>query len=51
MAGQRLDLKEVDGGIWVVTFMAYDLGYIDLELKPCNPSTIRSDRGCYPCRK
>lgn len=33
MAGQRLGLKEVDEGIWLVTFMTYDLGYIDLEQK------------------
>ncbi len=31
MAGQRLGIKEVDEGIWLVTFMHYDLGYIDLE--------------------
>ena len=31
MAGQRLGIKEVDDGIWLVTFMHYDLGYIDLE--------------------
>ena len=37
MAGQRLGLKEVDHGIWVVTFMAYDLGYIDLEQKTLQP--------------
>jgi hypothetical protein len=37
MAGQRLGLKEVDDGIWVVTFMAYDLGYIDLEKKTLQP--------------
>ena len=37
MAGQRLGLKEVDDGIWVVTFMAYDLGYIDLEQKTLQP--------------
>jgi hypothetical protein len=36
-AGQRLGLKEVDDGIWVVTFMAYDLGYIDLEQKTLQP--------------
>ncbi len=33
MAGQKLGLKEVDDGIWLVTFMTYDLGYIDLEQK------------------
>lgn len=31
MAGQRLGIKEVDEGIWLVSFMTYDLGYIDLE--------------------
>jgi transposase InsO family protein/transposase-like protein len=33
LAGQRLGLKEVDEGIWLVSFMRYDLGYIDLEQK------------------
>lgn len=33
MANQRLDLKEVDDGIWLISFMKYDLGYIDLEQK------------------
>ena len=33
MAGQRLGIKEVDEGIWLVSFMHYDLGYIDLEQK------------------
>jgi transposase InsO family protein len=31
MAGQRLGITEVDDGIWLVSFMHYDLGYIDLE--------------------
>jgi transposase InsO family protein len=31
MAGQRLGIKEIDDGIWLVSFMHYDLGYIDLE--------------------
>ena len=31
LAGQKLGLKEVDDGIWLVSFMHYDLGYIDLE--------------------
>jgi len=31
LAGQRLGIKEVDDGIWLVTFLTYDLGYIDLE--------------------
>ena len=32
-AGQKLGIKEVDYGIWLVSFMHYDLGYIDLEQK------------------
>ena len=32
-AGQRVGIKEVDEGIWIVSFMNYDLGYIDLEQK------------------
>ncbi len=31
LAGQKLGIKEVDDGIWIVSFMRYDLGYIDLE--------------------
>ncbi|MGH7017062.1 MAG: integrase core domain-containing protein, partial [Caulobacteraceae bacterium] len=31
LAGQRLGIREVDEGIWLVSFMHYDLGYIDLE--------------------
>jgi hypothetical protein len=33
LAGQRLGIKEVDEGIWLVSFMSYDLGFIDLEQK------------------
>ena len=33
LAGQRLGIKEVDDGIWLSSFMHYDLGYIDLEQK------------------
>ena len=33
LAGQRLGIKEVDDGIWLISFMAHDLGYIDLEQK------------------
>lgn len=28
---QKLGIKEVDDGIWLISFMHYDLGYIDLE--------------------
>ena len=31
--GQRLGLREVDTGVWLVSFMHYDLGYIDLETR------------------
>jgi len=37
LAGQRLGIKEVDDGIWLVSFMSYDLGFIDLELKTLQP--------------
>jgi hypothetical protein len=32
-----LGIKEVDDGIWLVSFMAYDLGYSDLEQKTLQP--------------
>lgn len=35
--GQTLGIKEVDEGIWLVSFMDYDLGYIDLEEKSLQP--------------
>ena len=31
LAGQKVGIKEVDDGIWLVSFLTYDLGYIDLE--------------------
>lgn len=37
LAGQRLAIKEVDDAIWLVSFMDYDLGYIDLEQKTLQP--------------
>ncbi len=37
LAGQRLGIQEVDEGIWRVSFMDYDLGYIDLEQKTLQP--------------
>ena len=36
-AGQRVGIKEVDEGIWIVSFMHYDLGFIDLEQKTLQP--------------
>jgi transposase InsO family protein len=37
LAGQAVGIKEVDNGIWLVSFMDYDLGYIDLEEKTLQP--------------
>jgi hypothetical protein len=37
LAGQRLGIKEVDDGIWPVTFIKYDYGYIDLESRNLQP--------------
>lgn len=37
LAGQRLGIREVDEGIWLASFMRYDLGYFDLEQKTLQP--------------
>ncbi len=37
LAGQAVGVKEVDDGIWLVSLMNYDLGYIDLEEKALQP--------------
>jgi hypothetical protein len=37
LADQAVGIREVDDGIWLVTFMEYDLGYIDLEEKTLQP--------------
>jgi hypothetical protein len=37
LAGQAVGIREVDDGIWLVSFMDYDLGYIDLEEKTLRP--------------
>jgi hypothetical protein len=36
-AGQAVGVKEVEEGVWLVSFMEYDLGYIDLEEKTLQP--------------
>jgi len=44
LAGQSVGIKEGDDGIWLVSFMDYDLGYFDLEEKTLplnNPSGPR----------
>jgi len=37
LAGQAVGIKEVDDGIWLVSFMHYDLGYVDLKEKTLQP--------------
>jgi hypothetical protein len=37
LVGQAVGVKEVDDGIWLVSFIDYDLGYIDLEEKTLQP--------------
>jgi hypothetical protein len=36
-AGQPLGIKEVEDGIWLASFMDYDLGYFDLEQRTLQP--------------
>ena len=36
-AGQAVGIKEVDDGVWLVSFMHDDLGYIDLEQRTLQP--------------
>ena len=35
--GQKMGLKEVSDGTWLVTFMDYDLGYFDIESSRFEP--------------
>jgi len=38
LAGQDIGVKEISDGIWLVTFMDYDLGFFDLDnqkIEPC----------------
>ena len=37
LSGQAVGIKEVEDGIWLISFMSYDLGYIDLEEKTLQP--------------
>jgi len=39
LEGQRLGIKEVEENTWLVSFMNYDLGYVDLEEKSLQPLT------------
>lgn len=38
LAGEAVGIQEVDDSIWLVTFMEYDLGYVDLEEKTLQPA-------------
>ncbi|MFN7992420.1 MAG: integrase core domain-containing protein [Bryobacteraceae bacterium] len=58
LAGQAVGVKEVEPGIWLVSFMEYDLGYIDLEekntaapRKPLRAKSVTHVLGtiCYLC--
>jgi hypothetical protein len=48
LAGQRLGIKEIDEGIWLVSFMHYDLGYIDLEQRTLQPTDNPFGPGVSP---
>ena len=37
LSGQDVGIKEVNDGIWLVSFMQYDLGYFDVETKKLEP--------------
>ncbi|MCK6597377.1 MAG: hypothetical protein L6Q37_03365 [Bdellovibrionaceae bacterium] len=36
-AGQEVGIKEVEDGIWIVSFLDYDLGYFDKDGKRIEP--------------
>ena len=42
LEGQRLGLREVDTDVWLVSFMHYDLGYVDLEARTLQTIDTRS---------
>jgi transposase InsO family protein len=48
LAGQRVGLKEVDDAIWLVSFITYDLGYIDLEQRTLQPLDNPFDTSLLP---
>lgn len=57
LAGQRLGFKEVDDGIWLVSFLDYGLGFFDQEedrVEPIHPGDSinhLSGMKCKPCAK
>ena len=37
LAGQAVGIKEVEDGIWLVSFVDYDFGYVDWEERTLQP--------------
>jgi len=48
-AGQAVGIKELEEGIWRLSFMDYDLGYIDVEEELCRLSKILLAQKCKLC--
>ena len=46
--GQQVGIKEVNDGIWLVSFMDYDLGYFDEESKKIEPLDNPFGSGLLP---
>jgi hypothetical protein len=49
LTGRKLGVKEVDEGIWLVSFLDYGFDYIDPEQKPDSFSPTRSARRSVRC--
>ena len=52
LAGQKLGVTEVVDGIWLLSFVHYDMGYIDLDRRqPVRHEVVTHVVGtfCYPC--
>ena len=47
-AGQQVGVKEIEDGIWLLSFMNYDLGYFDLESKKVEPLENPFGSGLLP---
>ncbi len=47
-AGQDVGIKEVEDGIWVVTFLDYDLGYFDENNSRIEPVDDPFDKKVLP---
>ncbi len=48
-AGRTVGIKQTDDRIWLVSFMHYRLGYIDLEQRTLQSIDNPFDTGCRPC--